>query len=149
MKRTKNVLTAELCLMVALTLLVVVLYESDTLAAGALRGYNDLLFIITTVMELLTIGAIPLSLYLFRIEKVHRSLTTAADKPRQLLLWGSLRMMLVCVPMLSNTLFYYLFGFSVAFGYLAIVLFLCLFMIYPSMKRCEYEVTPSTVNDKP
>ena len=50
--------------------------------------------------------------------------------------------MMLCLPMLLNTLFYYMFGFSVAFGYMAIVLFLCLFMIYPSMKRCEYEVQP-------
>ena len=142
MKQTKNILTAELFVMVALSLLTVVLYETDTLAAGTLTGVNNLQFLVTTTMELLTIGFIPLSLYLFRIGFFRRSLTTAAEKPRRLLLWGTLRMMMLCLPMLLNTLFYYLFGFSVAFGYMAIVLFLCLFMIYPSMKRCEYEVQP-------
>ena len=142
MKQTKNILTAELFVMVALSLLTVVLYETDTLAAGTLTGDNNLQFLVTTTMELLTIGFIPLSLYLFRTSFVRRSLTTATDKPRRLLLWGTLRMMMLCLPMLLNTLFYYMFVFSVSFGYMAIVLFLCLFMIYPSMKRCEYEVQP-------
>ena len=42
--------------------------------------------------------------------------------------------------MIANTLFYYLFGLNVTFGYMAIILLLCLLLVYPSKRRCMYEV---------
>ena len=46
---------------------------------------------------------------------------------------------MLTVPMVVNTLLYYLF-MNVAFGYLAIILALCIFFVFPSMSRCEAEV---------
>ena len=43
------------------------------------------------------------------------------------------------VPMVVNTVCYYLYGFNVRFGYLAIILFLASCFIYPSRGKCEKE----------
>jgi hypothetical protein len=63
----------------------------------------------------------------------------AEKKADALLSWGVLRLGLLSVPMILNTLFYYLF-MNVAFGYMAIILFLCLFFVVPTMDRCQSEV---------
>lgn len=148
MKRTQQILLAELAASVVLSLLFIVVYESDVLTAGSMTGDANRLFLVTVVMELVTICFISLALYLFKIELVHRSLTVADEQvshsPAQvadlrasrLLRWGTVRLLMLCLPMVLNTLFYYLFGYQVAFGYMAIILFLCLFMVYPSMGRC-------------
>ena len=46
----------------------------------------------------------------------------------------------VIEPMLINTFMYYQ-TMAPAFGYMAIILFLCLFFVYPSVGRCEDETT--------
>ena len=58
---------------------------------------------------------------------------------RKLLVWGSVRLMLLCLPMIANIFFYYAFGDAVSFFYLAVILALSLFFVYPSKKRCEHE----------
>ena len=60
-------------------------------------------------------------------------------REKALLRWGSLRMLMLCVPMVINTLCYYLF-MNVAFAYMAIILFICLFLVYPSLDRCYSEI---------
>jgi len=47
--------------------------------------------------------------------------------------------MMLCVPMILNTFFYYAFGDSVSFFYLAVILALSLFFVFPNKKRCEHE----------
>lgn len=134
----------ELIVMVVLTLLTVVLFETHTLAAGQLTGDASRQFLVTLTMELVTVCFIPLALYLFKIGFVSKALKTEGEgKAGKLLLWGSVRMMTLCLPMLLNTVCYYLFGFQVSFGYMAIILFLCLFMVYPSIDRCVSETSVS------
>ena len=72
---------------------------------------------------------------LFKLRAVAKRLRT----PQALLCLGSLRLAMLTVPMVVNTLLYYLF-MNVAFGYLAIILALCIFFVFPSMSRCEAEV---------
>ena len=101
-------------------------------------------FYITVVMELLTLCAIPVALRLFKWKGVAQSL--CQHKEKALLRWGALRMAMLCVPMVLNTVCYIVFG-KVAFFYLAVILFICLFFVYPSMGRCEAEVTPPDNNE--
>lgn len=121
----------------ALSLIIVVLYETEWLADGVWATDKSLEFVIATVMELLTICLIPLALRLFKFKHIHRQLHQAPEDVRwsSLLRYGSLRLNMLCLPLLVNTLLYYLF-MNVAFGYMAIILLLCLFFVYPSMARC-------------
>lgn len=130
-------MTLEFWLPVALSLIIVVLYETESLADGVWATDKSLEFVIATVMELLTICLIPLALRLFKFKHIHRQLHQAAEDVRRssLLRYGSLRLNMLCLPLLVNTLLYYLF-MNVAFGYMAIILLLCLFFVYPSMARC-------------
>lgn len=118
---------------------IVILFECGFLDPGILKGGGTGEFILLTIMELVTFGVIPLALYLFKIKRVQRDLYNRKEKAlRQ---WGLVRMDLLSFPMIVNTLFYYLF-MNVSFGYMAIILFICLFFIYPSEGRCIDEVTP-------
>lgn len=126
-------------------LLIIVLFETGTVESGGWFDYGNAVFVSAFVMEMITICFIPLALYLFKIRRIARYLTAdPAAAPSRLLWLGTLRMMMLCVPLVLDTWFYYQFGLDVAFGYMAIILFLCLFMIYPSLGRCLYETTDNT-----
>ncbi|MBQ9570048.1 MAG: hypothetical protein IJR30_01550 [Prevotella sp.] len=118
---------------------IIILFECGILDPGILKGGSTGEFILLTIMELVTLGVIPLALYLFKIKRVRNDLYDRKEKALQQ--WGLLRMDLLSVPMIINTLLYYLF-MNVSFGYLAIILFICVFFIYPSEGRCIDEVTP-------
>lgn len=122
--------------MVVVALLLVALYEMEWLEPTNLAGDVTLVYVITVVMELLTIVVIPLALKLFSFKWVHRKLVNG--KGTALLQWGTARLNMLCLPMLINTFMYYQ-TMSPAFGYMAIILFLCLFFIYPSIGRCVDE----------
>lgn len=139
MKRTQSILTIEIATFVVAALIVVVLFESNTLLEGSLADSKTHEFLVVTAMELLTLCTVPLALRLFKFKSVERSLKENGQQA--LLKWGTIRIMLIVVPMLLNVILFYLFG-NVAFGYMAIILFLCLFFIYPTKSRCEAETEP-------
>lgn len=138
MERTRVFLMAEMCTCILISIVMVVLFETETLLPGYCQGDTGAAFIILSMMEVLTICAIPLSLRLFKFKKVRASIT-GPESHRGLLAWGSFRMMLVCVPMMANTLFYYMFDLKPAFGYMGIISLICLVFISPSKSRCLQE----------
>lgn len=136
MKKVQRILmhTCVVCVVAALVL--TVLFEVDFLPCGVLKGRDGSReFIAAMVMELLTICVIPVALRLFRFSRIASSLTSA----EALLRWGLLRLMMLCAPLIANTLLYYLY-LNVAFGYMGIILFLCLVFVLPTKARCEAEV---------
>ena len=116
--------------------LMVLLYETEMLAPGTLLFSSDFVFLMQVIMEFLTIAVIPLALKLFAFKAVKRKLVNG--KGSALLPWGTARINMLCLPMLVNTFMYYQ-TMSPAFGYMAIILFLCVFFVYPSMARCVSE----------
>ena len=50
------------------------------------------------------------------------------------------RLLILEAPMVINTLLYYIY-MNTTFGYLGIMLLLCLPFVFPSLNRCEGEVT--------
>lgn len=127
---------ATMCLAVAVSLGMVVGFETDALPCGIMSGCDGgCEFMAATVMELLTLCAIPMALRLFRFARVASGLVSA----RALLKWGMVRMLMLCVPMVANTLLYYLY-MNVAFGYMAIILLISLAFVVPTMARCEGEM---------
>lgn len=136
LKQVQRILMTNFLFMVVVTLLLVSLYEMEWLEPTDLAGDVTLVYVITVVMELLTIIVIPLALKLFSFKWVHRKLVSG--KGTALLQWGTARLNMLCLPMLINTFMYYQ-TMAPAFGYMAIILFLCLFFIYPSIGRCVDE----------
>ena len=137
MKRVKTYLTILLWAALLVAACLVVIFESETAEPGCLAGMNEQTeFIITSIMEMLTLACIPLALKLFKFKRVHRELL--ADKYKGLKLWGTVRLGLLLLPMVVNTLLYYMY-MNTAFGYMAIILVLCVPFVYPSMSRCQSE----------
>lgn len=121
---------------VAVAALVVVAFEAELLPSGTLAGRDGSdEFVVLSVMELVTICQIPVALRLFKFRTVAARLVSADG----LLRYGTLRLLMLCVPMLANALLYYLY-MNVAFGYMGIILFLCMAFVLPTKGRCEAEV---------
>ena len=121
---------------IIVTLLVVVAGEMNWLPVGALQGDKKLEFVVLVVMELVLVCLIPLALKLFKLKKIKQKLEEEGEWA--CLKWGERRITMIIYPMLTNTLFYYLFANN-SFGIMAVIFAICLVFIYPSKKRCEVE----------
>ena len=133
-KQVQRILMTNFLFVLLVGFLLVLLYETEILEPTNLAGDVTLVYVITVAMEFLTIAVIPLALKLFSFKVIHRQLVDA------LLPLGTARLNMLCLPMLINTFMYYQ-TMAPAFGYMAIILFLCLFFVYPSVGRCEEETT--------
>ena len=136
MKETKNLLMGVFLAGIVLALTIVCLYETEVIVPGLLATDKQSEFLLTFLMELATLGSAFLALRLFKFEKIHRELTTG--KAAALWNWGVIRLLILLLPLWADTLLYYLY-MNTTFGYLGIILALCLPFVYPSMSRCEAE----------
>lgn len=127
-KKLRNLLIVT----VAVPLLAAIVYECDVLPTGVFAGNAQEEFLTVTFMELLTIVMIPLALRLFKAKDVERKVeegdTSALRK------WGALRILMITVPLLLNTMGYYLY-MNTTFGYMALILLICLPFVYISPKK--------------
>lgn len=141
MNRTKNILMAVFFGFIIISLVIVELYENDILDCGILVGDKNVEFLLVATMELLTVALIPLALRMFRFRRVADILTSDEDRAAsRLLVWGSLRLCCLGIPMAVNALLYYLY-MNTTFGYMGIILLICMPFVYPSMNRCISETT--------
>ena len=138
MKKISKQLTFVYILLVAIALAIVVLYELDVLESGTLADSKQTEFVALTTMELTTLAMAFLGLRLFKFAMIHTQLVT--EKEPAMLKWGLLRLFILEVPMVVNTYLYYMY-MNPTFGYLAIILLLCLPFVFPSMNRCIAETT--------
>ena len=76
MKETKNLLMGVFVAGVVLVLIIVCLYETETILPGLLATDKQSEFLLTFLMELATLGCAFLALRLFKFEKIHQELTT-------------------------------------------------------------------------
>jgi len=107
---------------------------------------RETVFVVSTLMILLTLAAIPIGLRLFKFRKVADDLRQRGELA--LLKWGVLRLSMIGDLLVINTLLYYIFGFEPAFGYLAVICLLSMPFIVPTMSRCEAEVTVDETHDE-
>ena len=136
MKETQKILMTTFVASLACALLLVVAGEIGVLPTGTLTERKSAALVILSVMELLTICTIPLALRLFKFNRVKRRLTDSNGLRR----WALVRMFMLGDLMFINVLLYYLF-MNPAFGYMGIIVFLCMFFIVPTQSRCENEIT--------
>lgn len=137
MKKTRNQLMAVLFFAILIAVGLVVVYETGIMEPGLFVEHKNSEFILTALMELLTLGGVFMALRLFKFQKVHHDLVN--NKDHALFRWGILRLGLLLIPMVANTYLYYMF-MNTTFGYLAIIQLLSLPFVYPSMSRCKSEV---------
>ena len=121
---------------IALSAIIIVSGELDIIPNGILANDKQVEFVIMSMMEILTIIAIPVALKLFKFKAIANKL--ASDTLLHFERWGIVRLCLLNVPMVINLVCYYLFV-GAGFGYHAIILFLSLFFVYPSLSRCYNE----------
>ena len=138
MERVSKSLKSVFFGLIGLGLLMVIVFETGFIIPGGWESDKTAEFPVLTVMELLTVAFIPLALYLFRIPMVHRELMGSPET--SLRKWGLVRMLMIGVLMVANTLFYYLF-MNASFGYLAIICLITMAFVYPSLQRCKQETT--------
>lgn len=145
MKKVQRLLLAILITTCLLVVVMAVLFEFDVLPSGILESDAKTEYIVAIILEISTLCVIPLALRLFKFGKIHQVLVKGKEKA--LARWGTLRLLLLCVPLLANALCFWLF-MSPTFAYMAIMLFICLFFIFPSMERCVVETTDKVQSDK-
>ena len=134
MKKTRNILMSLFWGCIVLAVLLAVLFETELLPKAVWQEYASQEVMTRMIMELVTLAMIPLSLYLFKFGHVHADLLKRKEKA--LNLWGVLRLLMLLVPMIVNTLLYYMF-MQTTYGYMAIILLICLPFVYPSLGRCK------------
>jgi len=136
LKETQKRLMILFVCIVVFVLLTVFAFETGGWQQGDLAGEAQTEFVFTFVMELVTLGCAFLSLRLFKFGKVKNDLVSR--KALALKKWGIIRLFLLGAPLLLDTLLYYTY-MKATFGYLALILVLCLPFVYPSMDRCLTE----------
>ena len=124
--------------LVAIALAIIILYETDILEAGVMEEQKQLEFILTAMMELISLGAAFMGLRLFKFKTVHNDLVNRQEPA--MWKWGVIRLLILEVPMVIDTLLYYIF-MNTTFGYLAVMLLLCLPFVFPSVNRCLAETS--------
>lgn len=140
MKRIQKILLLNYLFSLGLALLWVVLNENDVFEfVGTLHTDANSDFMLTSVMEIITICSIPIALRLFKFGAIRETVRKDNSQLHSTFLAFSLvRLDMLLVPMLVNAVLYYLF-MNVAFGYMAIILFLACFFVFPSQECCEKE----------
>ena len=138
MKKVSKQLMVMFMAQVALVLVIVVLFELDLLPVGVMAGDAQSEFVLTALMEVGSLGAAFLGLRLFKFQTVHKDLV--AREERAMWKWGMARLLILQAPMVVDTLLYYIY-MNATFGYLAIILLLCLPFVFPTESRCLAETS--------
>lgn len=137
MKRVKNILSVLFWTTLAIAATMVIVFETNMVEPGVLVGASgNGEFLVTILMELLTLASVPLALKLFHFRRIRRDLVIR--KESSLLRWGFIRLSMLSVLLVANTLLYYIY-MCTAFGYMALIIVICLPFVYPSMDRCLTE----------
>ena len=140
MKRIQNILQINYFLNLIIVLLWIVLNENDVFnIVGSAHENTNSDFLSASIMEVITICFIPVSLRLFKIGAIRQAIKD--DKTPLLntfFAYSLVRLEMLLMPMLVNAVLYYVF-MNVAFGYMAIILFLSTLFIFPTQERCEQE----------
>lgn len=138
MKKVSKQLTVFYFAQIVIALVFIVLFETDMLPMGIKADDKQSDFVLTALMEIVSLGAAFLGLRLFKFKPIHNDLVSR--KAPAMWKWGMARLIILEAPMVINTLLYYIY-MNTTFGYLGIMLLLCLPFVFPSKSRCEDEVS--------
>ena len=137
MKHVCKILRVTFFSFIALCLLIVMANECELIVPASCIPGTTASYYLLMAMEMATLVLIPLALWMFRSGMVRSRLKR--HKEKALLTFGLLRISLVAIPMVLDTVLYYV-SMTPSYAYLAIIHFLGLFFILPTMERCVGEV---------
>lgn len=141
MKETRNILAVLFTLICAIALALYIGGEFLDMDIAILSDATDeTRFVLQTAAILLSLAVVPLSLKLFSMQKVKADLLER--KAEALKKWGTLRLLMLGVILIGNTLLYYMLAYEPAFGYLAVITALVMPFVMPTMRRCIAETSP-------
>ena len=132
MNKTISLLRTVLIANVGVAVVIAALYELDILPSGMMAGRPQDEFLSTISMELITIVFIPVALRLFKTKDVEKRLEEGDIKAFRK--WGLVRILMITVPLVLNTLLYYSF-INTTFWYMSLILLICLPFIYPAVRK--------------
>jgi len=138
MKKVSKQLMTFYTAQVVLVLVIIVLFELNQLPEGIMADDKQSEFVLTALMEIISLGAAFFGLRLFKFKAIHNDLISR--KETAMWKWGMTRLLILEAPMVINTLLYYIY-MNPTFGYLAIILLLCLPFVFPTYNRCISETT--------
>ena len=136
-RKVKNQLTVLLWTCIAATAIVGLLFETNLILPGGLAGNVKAEYFTAVVLELVTLAVIPLALWLFKWKVVKKQMGKMPQKA--LLKWGTIRVLMLSLPLMAAVIAYFVFQ-KPSFGYIAIILTLSLFFVYPTMQRCMRDI---------
>ena len=136
-KQIRNQLMSIFWGSVSLAVLLVLCFETGLLTKGVWQENASLEVMMRMIMELSSLALAPTALRLFKFSRVHDDLHRRQEAA--LGGWGTCRLLMLTLPMVLNTLLYYMFMQS-TYGYLAIMLLLCLPFVYPTTGRCMADI---------
>ena len=119
--------------------LLILLAELDIIAVGRFADATQNEFIVHIIMTLVTLVALPICLRLMHMKRIRERLSKE-NTPTYYNRLSLLRVSLLGVILLINTICYYLF-MKVTFLYLAIIVMLAYILIFPTKNRYGYENT--------
>ncbi|MBR4480294.1 MAG: hypothetical protein IKO86_00165 [Prevotella sp.] len=138
MKKVSKQLMAFYIAQVALALVIIILFETDVLPTGIKADDKQSDFVLAAIMEIVSLGAAFLGLRLFKFKRIHDDLVNRQETA--MWKWGMARLIILGAPMVIDTLLYYIY-MNTTFGYLGIMLLLCLPFVFPSLSRCLAETS--------
>ena len=136
MNITKNLRIIYFIELLTPILLTVIFEIENNELNGHFEGDSLMTYWMQIVGVFLTIGAIPLALKWMKLVFVKHRIQ--GNKLEYLRL-SIFRIAILGVPLLYNTLAYYLLGFDPTCGYLALICFVAFFFIWPSDARMNEE----------
>lgn len=138
MRETIKYLQVIFTAFIAISVILAALWETNILNEGILAGEEQVDFAATTCMELITVCSIPIALKLFKWKRVVEFIKR--DKAKALRLYGTVRIFILGIVMMANTILYYML-MNTTMGYLAIITLIAMAFIVPTRQRCEYETS--------
>ena len=116
--------------------LLAVIFETGMLASSQLAEPDGRAYILEIAGVGLTVVSIPLAMKLMHFETVRRAVKDDEARYRT---WSCLRLVILFGSLIYNLLMYYLLGFDVTCGYLALMTVVAFFFVWPSRGKMEYE----------
>lgn len=119
-------------------MVLVLLFETDTIPIGYCAGMGTQVeYTLLLIMEIVLLAGVPTALRWMKFSSVKRQITSEQSIDRYLF-HSSCRLCVLGIPLITNTLFYYLF-MNVTFVYMALMFAVCFAFVLPTKSRYTQE----------
>ena len=136
MKNKINILRVIFCANLITAALIMVVFETGLMEPGLLAGNELADYWVSLCSVVLTLFGILIGLKLMTFKRVKTKIHDDGDTYFR---WSLCRLALLGTPLLLDTLAYYLLGCEPTCGYLALMLVVTFFFIWPSKDKMLYE----------